>query len=316
MTWIYKLAHRMAVLRSRNLAGMSPILLAAFVIACSEGATTPTSSPDTPNLDPPTQGTPPLEGLAASVGLIFSDNFDNGLAAWSRETCCSYSATVVQSPITEGTHSFRDEVRHTDPLIDGRTRSEIVRPKLSNWSGNANGPFGVGDEVWYGFSVYIPTSWTNDGSGNQSTSIQQLHDTPDPRPDGTIDWSKGRAPILSFQFMGSNWMFVNMSGGPYPATPAWHSWNGGAVAKGAWTRFVVHAKWYNDSRGVLQIWKNGTQVVNATGPNTLQNKLPAYFKLGIHKWIWYTWATTPRVAVFDAVRIAGAGGSYNMVAPR
>ncbi len=276
------------------------------VIATQQQATTADTATVTITAPPP----------PSTSQLLFDESFESGLARWQRETCCNYSAVTGSSPLREGSTSLRVEVNETDPLVAGRTRAELLRPQLSNWTGDANGPFGVGDEVWYGFSVYIPTTWTDDGTGNQSTSIQQLHDTPDPDASGNIDWSKGRAPILSFQFDGSNWMFVSMSGGPYPATPVWHSWNGGAVAKGAWTDFVVHAKWYNDSRGVLQIWKNGTQVVNATGPNTLENVLPAYFKLGIHKWIWNTPSVTSRTAYYDALRIAGAGGSYSAVAPR
>jgi len=86
--------------------------------------------------------------------------------------------------------------------------------------------------------------------------------------------------------------------------------------RGVWTDFVVHAKWsYSGSGGLLEVWKNGTQVVNQTGPNIYNDQANGYMKIGFYKWSWGS-SIPGRVAYFDAVRIAGAGGSYNDVAPR
>jgi hypothetical protein len=88
------------------------------------------------------------------------------------------------------------------------------------------------------------------------------------------------------------------------------------ATRGAWTDFVVHAKWsYTGTSGLLEVWKNGAQVVNQTGPNIYNDQTNGYMKIGFYKWSWPS-SIPVRIAYFDAVRIAGAGGNYATVAPR
>ena len=90
----------------------------------------------------------------------------------------------------------------------------------------------------------------------------------------------------------------------------------GRMRKGTWDDWVVHAKWSYRADGLLEIWRNGTKVASIAGPNAYNTKQAGFFKLGLYKWSWKNTSIGSRVAGYDAVKIAGKGGSYSMVARR
>lgn len=296
------------------------------VIAKVTGATladtsTVTVSVPTPPTPPPP---PPPTTPPSTAGVIFDDQF-NDLSKWSTEKCCGYSVEAVASPAREGSSAARLELRRSDPspegVVNGSHRSELARPRLSGWSGDANGPFKSGDEVWYGFSVYIPSDWVNDPQAQEV--LQQIHNTPDNKA-GTSspDWSVARSPFLALIGENGNfrwWVLTNP--GKY-GTSAWVEYPiqdyvyTGAMKKGGWTDWVIHAKWSYQSDGRLEIWRDGVKVVNRTGPNSYNEENPGFFKIGVYKWSWGNTAVTERIIGYDNLRIADSGGSYESVAPR
>ena len=89
----------------------------------------------------------------------------------------------------------------------------------------------------------------------------------------------------------------------------------GPVISDQWFDFVIHIKWTTDTTGLLQVWMNGSMVINKPAVKTAT--ITSYFKLGISKYGWgtQTSAVTQRVLYFDEVRQGNAIATYNDVAP-
>jgi hypothetical protein len=205
-------------------------------------------------------------------------------------------------------------------MTNGSHRSELTRPRLRGWSRDANGPFRAGDEVWYGFSVYIPSDWVNDSQDQEI--LQQVHNTPDNKP-GTSspNWNVARSPFLALVGENGTFRWSSRANAARYGASGWVQYPRedyvytGSMKKGGWTDWVVHAKWSYQSDGRLEIWRDGVKVVSRTGPNTYNERNPGFFKLGLYKWTWRNTKVSKRIIQYDALKIAGKGGSYSMVAP-
>jgi hypothetical protein len=286
--------------------------------------------------DSPTDATPsdaaptidePASFATTSTGLIFDDVF-NDFSKWSQEKCCSHSQTIVSSPARSSGRAARLELRRNDPspkMINGSHRSELNGPRLSGWSRDRNGPFKSGDEAWFGFSMYIPSNWVNDApyTPGGGEILFQLHEQPD-----NNNWSRNRTSFLRLIAEGGNLRWITYASPCKSTDGCWTSvprmagkqdgqmdWIG-PMRKGQWDDWVIHAKWSYGSDGLLEFWRNGTKVATINGPNNYNTQQAGYVKLGIYKWSWSNTRITSRVVGYDAVKIAGKGGSYSMVAPR
>ena len=90
-------------------------------------------------------------------------------------------------------------------------------------------------------------------------------------------------------------------------------------AYGEWVDWVIHVK-FADKDGLIQVWRNGKQIVDWQGDNHQTEKHEgAYLKFGLYS---AQYETEPpeidfkRVVYHDELRIAGADGSYELVAPK
>lgn len=249
--------------------------------------------------------------------LLFYGNFEqpSAFAGWRLDEASGRSWSHTADTLhRECLGSARIELRKSDPLVAGNHRSEIKRG-----TGVANGsvplpqgyslPIGhLGSEVWWGWSVYIPPDWEFEPEYAPETIMQVAQG--------------GRSPVFSLGIDGGNF---------YTETRFGYGAQGAAsittlvtsstpITRGVWTDWVVHAKWSGGSDGVLQIWKNGIQIVNRTGPTAYSDWPPnPYPKWGIYKWSWSGTRSivSTRSLNIDAVRVAdGAQGSYAVVAPR
>jgi hypothetical protein len=318
---------------------MSPAFpLALIASLLGAGACGQAGSPDLRS--PPAAGDPvppggpieppppeaPLEppGIPTAAPLLFEDQFVD-FSQWSIEKCCDHSQTIQSSPAHEGNTAAWFDLKRVDPppvaVFNPSHRSELLRPHLVGWGRDENGPFKSGDEVWYGFSIYIPSDWVNDSQDQEV--LQQIHNTPENKA-GTSspDWSVERSPFLALIGENGNfrwWVLTNP--GKY-GTSAWVQYPKqdyvytGTITKGAWTDWVIHAKWSYQSDGRLEIWRDGVKVVDRTGPNSYNETNPGYFKMGIYKWSWGNTSVTERVVGYDNLRIAGADANYWNVVPR
>jgi len=82
---------------------------------------------------------------------------------------------------------------------------------------------------------------------------------------------------------------------------------------------VFHVKWSHKSDGILQVWKDGQLIVDKKGPNTYNDQVGPYFKIGVYKPDWkenpQASNTDKRVLYFDQVRIGDNNAGYSAVTP-
>lgn len=121
----------------------------------------------------------------------------------------------------------------------------------------------VGDEYWYGWSIYFPEDYTN--VYPTKVALGQFH-------------QQDSHPV---------WMFQNSDGGYhlddqvfghtrkyYELVPEWD-------LRGKWHKVEIHANWATDRTGFFRVWVNGERKVNYTGP-TMDSKV-TYFKYGVYR---------------------------------
>jgi hypothetical protein len=194
-------------------------------------------------------------------------------------------------PVRGGAVSARFELQKSDPVINNGTRAELTAPFEP-----------VGAERWYGFSVYLPTSWAYDQSAEIVTQWHQ-------------HWDVGSSPPLALVTRKGNWEISQNWEGYEQQTVV------GTYQTGRWTDWVFHVKWSAGADGVVQIWKDGQPVAgfgNRIGKNTYQSSYGNYMKIGIYKWDWSQGNpsdTVRRVMYHDELRVADGSGSYEAVAP-
>jgi hypothetical protein len=168
-----------------------------------------------------------------------------------------------------------------------------------------------GKDTWYGFSIYLPGSHERDSFGEH---LAQWHAIPDPGE------SHGNPPVALLVKDGQWVMYVtsNQTQPTRKSNQRQDSYQFGPHDKGKWTDWVFRIRWSYNGDGIVQVWKNGKQVLNRAGPNCYNdNKMP-YFKMGIYKSKWRNKVgdVTERTVYHDEFRMAGHDASYSDVAPR
>ncbi len=210
----------------------------------------------------------------------------------------------VQSPIRAGDWSLRFSLdRFKDP-VNFRSELRLKQPA----------EFFIGEEYWFGWSMFLPENWIDDPGNNDI--ITQWHGRP----------TTGGGPPLNLKAAGPNWV-VQSKWDPTPTnnrkgSPTLDStaWNLGPIEKGKWTDWVFHVKWSFQADGLLEIWKDGKLVVQRRGPNTFNDPYGPYMKIGIYKFGWKNpdkpSNATERVLYYDEIRIGDVSASYWDVAPK
>jgi hypothetical protein len=174
-------------------------------------------------------------------------------------------------------------------------------------------PTVLGKEYWYGFSIYLPAPYVPDG--NVGEILAQWHATKDAN-------DESNNPPLALNILDGRWQLWTRWSASQQTTK--YNDQGTNIDLGPqetdrWTDWVFHVKWSYGSDGYLQVWKNGAKVVDRTGPNTYNDEVGPYFKMGIYKSKWrkaeIVSAVEERVVYHDEFRMAGAGASYSDVAP-
>lgn len=175
-------------------------------------------------------------------------------------------------------------------------------------------PTMVGQENWYGFSVFLPLDYVPD---NIWELVAQWHVD----PDDAVEDAAARYPAMALWSDHGIWQISNSIDADAQTTSrasiTQRKFNLGAYETNKWTDWVFRVKWSYQSDGILQVWKDGKKVIDAPGPNCYNDKKGPYVKLGVYK----GWGTmTPdkvrtRTVFHDEFRMATAAGSYDTVAP-
>jgi hypothetical protein len=144
-----------------------------------------------------------------------------------------------------GDRALRVTLRNTDALVAGGRRAEV----RTDLDGHARPT--LGDDLWYGFSVYIPTAWTE----TSQKLVHQWHPMGEPGP----------APAIGFRAVGNVWRLtreLDAGDDVLVETP---------MEKGVWTDVVVHARWSPDAEeGLLEVWITDSDPQRQVFAETLQ----------------------------------------------
>lgn len=243
-------------------------------------------------------------------GLLIEESFELGAILLERtEACCSYSLGRTNAVSREGQWAMRAEVSQTDPFVNLGKRAEYSIPYLDRTVGQA------GDERWFGFSIFVPQDWTLDSG--EFAVVGQVHARPD--QDLGENWRKNP---LGLEVHGGNWRI-------------WSRWDSSRVSdpsqigeallhespleRGRWTDWVIRARWSFTDDGLLEVWKDGIQVVSRSGPNMYNDAAPLYFKMGLYFPHWnnpnHTSKQPRRVIFHDALRIGSETSNRYSVSP-
>ncbi len=250
-------------------------------------------------------GMPTLLASSSQSNLILNADFESGdlgdLATGS--LCCTHSAVIVNSPRRGGQRAVRVELGTDDPepIVVKGPRAELVLPRESV----------TGDTRWYGFSLFVPSSYVE---ASQEVILAQWQSNGD-------STERSKSPRLDLTVRGSRWVINSRSDPNLISTfqsikrvefPA------GEIEKGEWTDWVVLAKWSYNSDGILKVWKNGQLIVSYAGPNTYNDLDPFYFKFGIYKWPWRDLSVERLADIIiycDQVKVGNENSSHEQVAP-
>lgn len=247
----------------------------------------------------------------ALANVFFNENFESGvLRSVSGYTTSGNPPTITTERSRAGRYAMKS-------YLNRQTSSNSYRTEIS--IGTTNQTF-IGSERWYGFSIFLPSSYVPSPIWE---IVAQWHDRPN-------DWDKGRKnpPLHLATSRGGKpgrWTIANLWDAQPVAADGSYTiddsivWDLGPYETNKWTDWVFRIKWSYRSDGILQVWKDGKLVVNRTGPNTYNDNLGPYMKMGIYKG-WSNRSTPTdtvheRTLYHDEVRIADESGSYAAVAP-
>ena len=212
---------------------------------------------------------------------------------WYRQWCCDRSARMVTSPVRSGSWAARFQLNRNDPDVSSSKRAEITAP---------NPQVSVEEiERWYGFSVYLPSSYTADPKSAES--VFQWHQHSD----------VGGSPPLALLTNNGGWEV-------FQARPGYEKRHAlGAYTPERWTDWVFHVAWSPGTGGLLEVWQDGALKLRLGGQNKGADGHAVYPKFGIYKWDWKSQpqrsGVDERVLFIDSVRIADENGSYGEVDP-
>jgi hypothetical protein len=225
--------------------------------------------------------------------LIFQDDFHSGeFGRWEFSENASYNMAkprperlaIVAAPGLDADHKA---IRFVVPRGPNSFRSEVSLPHEAG-----------AHERWYGERIFIPEDWVIDDAKGDDI-VMQWHAIPG-------NW-RATFPNLSISINGNKWWIKQNFGtaqtGPTRTATALTD----PVQPGRWVSIVVHAKWSQTADGLLQIWKDGKQVVEKAGPNlytTIGVEYTPYFKTGIYHPTWHLKAPEAEAAFAEAKPLA------------
>lgn len=220
--------------------------------------------------------------------LIWADNLEGLLYFFtgvSVQKSTSYGITTTTSPVFQGTKSARFELRSGDNETNGGTRAEISFQPATNLN------------RWYSFALYAPSDkfkWDD-----EDDCLVQFHQ------------GDGETPALCLRVREDR-IYIRILG----------VWNDlGVFEKDKWMGYVMHVKHSTGSSGLIELWRNGTKIMDRYGPNMTRvddDEHNPSLKLGIYKSAWNgssTTETSVRVIYYDDIKIGNEYATYEDMVP-
>ncbi|MGV3704179.1 MAG: polysaccharide lyase [Arcticibacter sp.] len=277
------------------------ITLSSFVMGCSKTDSEELAPQESTGirLSEQISAVSPTNSSLLNPITTFLD-FEQSVGTWyERSLGYSWSAFLHGQAKRVGKSALRFELRRNDSKYGHRT--ELGEKP------------GVRKEVWVGFSNFFPSSYLKDPV---QEAVMQFQAHP--------DVNKGeawRSPPVALIILNDRFILDlrtdarAVTTGELKLTRI----DLGPVDKEVWNDWVFHVKWAWDNTGILEVWKNNKLVVSRKNmPNSYNDQLDPYFKVGIYKWEW-AWKSSPsvqkRVYFLDELTIGTAAAGYNGVYP-
>lgn len=219
----------------------------------------------------------------------FSSGFDSGdLRDWNKlgqlQFCCDYSYAATEAPVRDGRYALNFLLNHDDADVRGSRRSELRLPAAE-----------MGGDYRYKFSFFIPDQWEND---SVPVTVAQWHAVPD-----KLYGEAGCNPPLRVAIIGDRWVVDNfwdskritrfLGGKEQPE--GYRVLYTAPLDRSKWVDWEFRVLWSSTNDGVIEVWKDGVQVVNVIGGNTYNDRYAPYLKLGIYVPAWKADMLPPRV---------------------
>ncbi|HYG88097.1 MAG TPA: polysaccharide lyase, partial [Azospirillum sp.] len=226
-------------------------------------------------------------------GLVFEAIFEHGMTPTGGYFFQEGNRTPHVTRIA-GQSALRVDLNHYDDANPSRTEL-VPRGMDSKYFDNGGFDAKIGQTYWYGMKIYIPADFKSDGVPE---IITQFHDYPDagenwknPAVDLTLEpWSDGTQHYMVS--VRSDTKQITPAGGGDKRAGKYTSvkrYDLGPVSAsaGQWTEWVWKIKWGYDSRGDLELYRNGKLVLDLPNQgNCFNDQLGPYMKLGLYKWDW------------------------------
>lgn len=189
--------------------------------------------------------------LPASAEVIWRGDFETGTMEQWRGAPKSDSVKVVTEPVREGKYALR--IDGTNAARRGE-RDRIELQHQPNPPGTAEGT-----ERYFGWSIFLPRKLTDD-----SHAV------------GYFETRNSWRQLMSFEVHGEDILYTTR-------VPYMRHWSAkGKLMAGRWHDFVVHVLWSRDkSKGFVEVWFDGEQVVPRAMTATLLDENVAFFQVGL-----------------------------------
>jgi len=195
-----------------------------------------------------------LFAVQARASVVWRGDFESrDLSQWSGVDGLASRLTIVASPVRQGSYALRTELRNGDFASNGN-RNELVRlvPETE----------GVND--YYAWSTMFDRSYP---SSNTWQVFTQWHHS------GCCG-----SPPLEFDVNGETISLdFNATG---TTTAVWST----PLVRGVWHDFVMHVIWSsNPDLGLVELWYDGTKVIEKKALQTLYAGQVNYLKQGLYR---------------------------------
>lgn len=211
------------------------------------------------------QSSSQLRGIVLPNGRAFATQ--NSLADYSYRTSLLYP-TLHRFEVRSGDHWGQDVI--DDGGTTTRERSELSdsSPRLPMMT-----------DIWVAYDIYIEPGPVSTAS---FVCLGQLHSTPDGSEDKAASppWVIALdGPDLNLYIRTKAELVATGSGIPtiYPVCPN--------VPRGRWHRLVsrLNYDWNVGGNGGVQLWFNGTKIVDAASPLGYNDAIGPWFKFGVYR---------------------------------